>query len=493
MDNKNKFLIILLAIVNGVVLFYLFFLGHYNILLLDDYGFADVVEREGVAGFAKDMYLTWQGRYGSFLISGLFFKIISLTNNLLIITILQLILGYGSVFLLLKYCFHTLNKGFLFLISMTVFNIAVLGLPEFNTFYWVCASVYVTFMPLTILLVYFCINKSISPYIAYPLIFILAFLIGGAAENYTPLVLFCLGCVLLYRWKKDGFRNLFRLKTNRRLVIAFVLLIIFFCLLLVAPGNKVRMEFEVIHPTGWKLFTKTCRALVDLFFMITPKMIYYILAFPLFYWVGGKLRKKASFLSVEPDWKYFAISFCFIFIVIFIGIMLGAYAVNEIAPLRSLCYMSFLLVAFCAYWGLLIGNKHYSEKMNNILMVTMSSVLLTLCVWRMSRDLGEAVYFHDEIEKRHIYLQELKKEGFQGITCLEPINEKRYPSSYAVFWNTVMDFYKPSKKTKHTYFPYESYILTEDPEEWRNLFLKNYLKLDFYVIMSPSCNEIVSD
>jgi len=195
---KNKGLSILLLLAAAVSTVYLLGLGYWNSFLTDDYNFIAIVRERGIWALVSEWYMCWQGRFGTFFLSGVMFKIFGFQHNLITITLVQLAMGYSSVYMLLRWLFPVARKGQMALISVLTLNLSLKSLVDFASFYWPCASLYVTLVFLTIVLVALIFNPKIKNLIAYVCIVPLAVLLGGGAETYTPMIIMCLGIVWLY-------------------------------------------------------------------------------------------------------------------------------------------------------------------------------------------------------------------------------------------------------------------------------------------------------
>ncbi|MDR2621810.1 MAG: hypothetical protein LBC48_04420 [Dysgonamonadaceae bacterium] len=488
--KTRKILIGSLITANIVVLIYLLFLGYHNNLLLDDYGFVTSIKERGYA-FIKDMYYDWQGRFGFLTISCTIYKIVTPLSNLLPVTLLQLLIGYACFYLLIQFIFNQLNKLFILLISITAVHLAILGLMEFCTFYWICTAAYIMLIPITALLVYAVFNTKLNIYIAIPLILFTSFLVGGGLETYTPVVIFCLGLVLLYRLIQNGWKSIFNQRLDRQLIAVLILLSIFFLLQLIAPGNKVRMSVDSqVQATGLTLILKTGSALFKFLFAVGSKLIYFIAAFPLFYWIGYRLQQKKVVISCKyAQKKYFIISCFLLLLFLYIGLLpqIYIYAGYLIPSLRPYSYISFVMVAFFGYWGVLSGYKQHHKKLLFTTVLLSCICIAGVSAGRMSRDFHSAAAYYKEIENRKEQIVKLKKEGFEGTAYLEPVRiENEQLSLYSKSWNFVR------KKLNHkqyeeglvqSAFPYEKFSLSaEDPGDWRNQFLKKYFDVQFDIL-----------
>jgi len=490
--TKKQIIILLLASANIVSLIYLLGVGYYNNLLIDDYLFTAKVERNGIFGFIIEMYNTWQGRYGSFLLSSFFFK---LSNHLFFVTIIQLVTGYISFYLFLNLLLKNKQKIISWLLSIFFINVSVMSLFEISTFYWLCASTYVMLIFLTFMLVWVIFEYRISNLIAYFLILILTFIIGGGAETYTPLIILVLGIINIYKLYNLGIRNFFFDKVNVRLLIVNLLLCVFFVIMLIAPGNEVRMRYVVtnlhfIHPTGGALILKTFRAMINLTFLIVAKSLYFILVFPLFYWLGSQIKDvdTSNFFLNKDKLKLKAIgSIILLFTFLWISLLPGVYAINDLMPLRSLSYVSFVMTFFFAYWGLVLGLNFSMNRIIYILIIIGLTSMITISATFSLIDIPKCKTYCNDIKMREKELLDLQEMKFKGVALIKPIVVSKSQSTYSKLWNLVVGNYKLEKKMNQSYFPYEQFSLSTDSKDYRNQGLKDYLDVDFVLVCDSSC------
>jgi len=488
--SKNRLPIVLLVIADLCSLVYLLGIGYFNNLLVDDYLFAAHVEKGGIIGFVVDMYNTWQGRFGSFLMSSVFLKLSTHLSNLLLITIIQLLLGYTCFYLFIRLFFKKHKPWLLWLISVFVINISLMSLFEISTFYWLCASTYILLIFLTFLLVWFIFNPNIKNYFAYTSILVLSILIGGGAETYTPLVIMVLGIIGIFRFLKQGYRNFFSGEINIRLSITVILLGVFFIIMLIAPGNKVRMNYVVtelhfIHPTGFAMILKTFRAMINLLFLLASKGIYYIIVFPVFFWLGSKVEKTPLDVSIFGKKNMIgkiSLSILILFAFLWISLLPGVYAINDLMPQRSLCYVSFTMILFFAYWGVVFGMNFPMKRNMETVLVSVFILVIGMSAYFSIVDIQKCKKYNTDISIREKHLLYLQSDGFKGIALVKPIYIGGTLSGYSKLWNLVVGNYKTEKKISQIYFPYEQFSLSTNAKEWRNQGFKDYLKLDFDVV-----------
>ena len=182
---------------------YLLLLGCNNALSLDDYGYVSLVEDNGIWGMMGMAYQGWQCRFSTFLVNGLILLLFGRAKNLVGVTILMLLLGWGTTCLLFSGINRKHNLGIPMTIvghvSIITVNVGVVSFLEPATFFWLCALNYTISIWMTLLLIYalfFCNGNNV---IRWVLVVVSSLYISGTAENYTPLVILVLGIVWLIR------------------------------------------------------------------------------------------------------------------------------------------------------------------------------------------------------------------------------------------------------------------------------------------------------
>jgi hypothetical protein len=289
---------------------------------------------------------------------------------------------------------------------------------------------------------------------------------------------------------KTGWKSLFNQRLDRQLIGALFLLSVFCFFMIIAPGNKVRMTVDTpVEMTGLPLIINTGAALLKFLFAIGSKLLYFIAAFPLFYWVGYCLRQKKVALSCKyAERKYFIISCFFLLIFLYIGLLPQIYVMGVLIPsLRPYSYTSFIMIAFFGYWGVLYGYKQHHKKILQATVLVSCLCIIGASCWRMHRDFNNVVAYHNEIEKRYAQVLKLKEEGYKGVAYLEPVRiENEQLSLYSRSWNFVkskLNHDPDEEGLIQSSFPYEKFSLSaKTPKDWRNQFMKKYFDVQFDIL-----------
>jgi len=478
-----------LLVSNSAMLFYLIGLGIFNSFIADDYEFASLIHKNGIIQFVVNKYNTWQGTFGSFLILGTKYRLESFFSSLVPLTIVQLIIGITSLFLILKLLLPKIETLLILLISSFLVNLSILGLFKIGTFYWICASTYVDAVFITLLLIWIIFNPKIKKYLALISILLVTFFLGGDSEVYTPMVIMCLGIFFLIRLIKYGIYNLTSNFIDQRLFMSLIFLTAFFLFILFAPGSSIRLDsngISGIHPTGLDLVIRTSKKMIVFMFQLTAKMGYYLIAFPLMFYVGRIAHENniGLFTNKKINFSHFFLSLVFLLSFFWISILPGVYALNGLAPERTFSFVSFVMVAFIGFWGIFLGNRFPFNNLSHYLLILTCLVTIIISINFSLQDFPKCKLYQREIQEIHAELISLQEKGYKGVADVKSIKLECKHEFWVVLWNNIMGSISPTKKITSNsigfyHFPYEFYWLLDDPKDWRNQTIKKYLDLGF--------------
>lgn len=488
--NKSTFLdktiYWLLIVVAASSTVYLWGLGLYNSFLLDDYIFIGKLNDYGLFGFINDMYMHWQGRYSGFFLSGINYILFKDMSNLLLMTILHLSLGYIVIYVLLSKLIHTYISTFYKLIfSIITVNLITLALPSFNTFYWGCTVWYISINYIFIMLLILIFNKKMS-ITSYVCIAIFSIILGGMSEVYTPIVLG--GILVIWLFYRKLIYKLRNTIINKKVWISISIITLSFLILLIAPGNKVRIADTAgaLPSLNLNFFIKTISLYIDFLFFVFAKAFYYIALFLAFMFLGTILRKNnISFGIMESlKKKHFIISLILLFVFLYLCIVPGIFAMGgtELAPLRSYCYIPFVLGGYTAFWGIKTGIRKQPSIASKITISLITSILIIIVLLKIVRDFPIANKYHSDIRLLHKELLVLKERDYRNTVKVKPIKIEKRLSSFSILYNnTIVKVGIKSPKHYHD-FVYMRYYLSPDINDWRNQGLKYGFNLNFNII-----------
>lgn len=479
MKEKLFTIFLWVAAISGTA--YLLMLGFFYVLALDDYGWIWFAE-EGYGRLMEFSYLEWQSRFSAYMVNGVLWQAMGRMTNWLPWTILQLAVGYTSAWLLWRSVGHVKNICNQWGLAILTTNIGILAMLEPSTFFWVCCPNYIHAVWATELLAYFNFFSKEKSWLRWLMVAICAFYISGNAENYTPLVCMVWGCIFLWRvlGKKQYKWRLYN--ETHMVLIATIIMGAGFLAQLFGPGNAVRVEGESLG--GFMedfallpFLKKTAVANLVFILRIISRSGYYLLLFPLFLYVGSKLEIDDSF-----TWKRFLIGLFILLALIVIAVATCVYGVGWYASLRAYSFMSFLLLAFVAYWSILYG-RHLGEiKWIYPLSIASMVVITCICTYFFVHEYPMAKLYHDEVTARDNLIKEEVQKGRTEPLYVAPYSDNRYQSSYAIMRNAINKMLGKSKRYYEPQFMYKQSSLSVSPKDWRNDELMRYYHTNFDVI-----------
>lgn len=465
---------------------YLLLLGWYNVLSLDDYGSIADVENMGLIGFSHDMYMSWQGRWSAFFVDGIYYKIWGRASNLITFTIFQLIIGYATVYCLLRKLFvkrilwETASTSVLFV------NLAILALQEISTFYWLCCPHYILCVWAFIWLYYLLFLLDQSRWWHVICIVLLSLYLSGIAETITPLVIMVFGLRWLYNIIVAKRHNMFKLRQDRNLTYSLIFLSVGFLAMVMAPGNSTRINSmsttSMVGNFTLSIFiVKWCRATIVLGLRFISKSLYYISIAIIAAWLGYKHQDNSQLASMVWDGK--KIIYVTLALAAFFAISVApcVYAMGWYAPTRSFSYMSFVLTAYFVWIGSSIGNN---IKRPIIIECANILVAVSLCIcsfgWIVREQPALAAY-NGWVKKCQTEICRKVREGDKTPYMIQNSSYPAELNTYATMRNALNKMLGSSRTYTEYQYPYMMFIVDEDPLDWKNQGLGRYYHVDFEI------------
>lgn len=483
-----KFLLILAALgTTG----YLLMLGWYNNLSLDDYSLVVDIEHGNALDLAINQYLTWQGRFSAFFVSAFIFKIWGRAASLISWTIIHLTLGYLVIDLWHKKLNIHMPALQRIAISILISNIAILGVFELSTFYWLCCAGYFLVIYVTIFLMYIVFAADWKPWVKWISCVIPAIYISGSSENYTPLVLMFLGIIWLIRMVKETKQASFAVafRANGLLFMNCAILLIGFFVMILAPGNEVRMQGMGIREFGFmKNFTlipfleKTIIANGIFALRLLSRGLYYVGTLPIFIWIGSWINRSRNLNITSKD--VLVASMCLIMF-LFIAVTACVYGIGYYPPLRAMSFVSYAMIFYCGYIGIHIGALLHKEGL------TINTIMLkfALCLWTVYagyytyKEYPSVQEYHALVENRAKVITDQINLGKDEPLYVEAFTVPHWESSYCRIRTFVNKCIGTSSIVDETYFPYMiSNITQDDPKSFINSSLQQYYGANFDIL-----------
>lgn len=493
MKHKELFLRITLIIAALSTSAYLLMLGWFNMLCLDDYGFAVDLSLFSPWEWTKRMYMTWQGRFSAFWVSGYIFEIWGRSETLFVWTIIHLLLGYGVIYLYARDVLHITDKINRIATTILVTNITIMSIFEISTFYWLCCAGYFLVIYATLLLFYVIYVSKWKAWVKAAVAILCALYISGSAENYTPLVLMVLGILwlsdVIQDTKLSSFKDAFS-KHWLEFVICAILGIGFIAMV-AAPGNKVRMQNgeEIVgfmHDFQIGLFVKkTIIANVIFALRLISRGLYWIGLLPIFMYVGKMLKDHGVAVASDKVWNRILIATALIVGFIFIAVTACVYGIGYYPPLRSMSYVSFAVVAYLCYVGCMIGYRMAEKKSGVVTNLAICSFVAwsIFAGYEFAREYPEVKRYHEFITARNALVQQEAENGRTELLYIDAYEAPQWKNTYSYLRTAINKCIGAKKVVEEPYFPYViSELDKNDTEHFKNKDLREYYNANFKIL-----------
>ena len=142
---------------------------------------------------------------------------------------------------------------------------------------------------------------------------------GGGNEAFSPIVLLAMFFCGLYWWRSKGwnFKETWSLPQVKRIVWSAVVILILMAIVVAAPGNYARMSdtSQFIHPCGLGGWIKAIGdAIVKFFYFMAFYIPYYLVAFTLAFYVGGRSEYRLPITKLKLVIGLLLLFFVYLFI-----------------------------------------------------------------------------------------------------------------------------------------------------------------------------------
>ncbi len=488
MKNKLSVFIPRIAFIFAVLCStaYLLMLGYYSTLLLDDYGYTHLALTEGVGALVRTTYLGAQCRFAGFFVTGILMNIFGHDTNMIGYTLFMLLAGYGSLYALLVNIFRQSKKIVLWGFAMLLINVAIMACLEISTFFWLCCSIYFLEMYATLLLVTILFYSQRPLWYRYIIMVLMSAYIGGAAENYTPIVILCMGLIFIVQIARSKELRFYK---NPDLLLLFVSIVIMtagFVAMLLGPGTRHRMAMTqcddasfMLHFSLWGFLKTSLMATVIFGKRIVARIGYYFLVFPIAIWLGNLLRSQGG-LNRLFSWKKVVSAVLALFLAVALPVAVTVFGMGWYTSFRAYCFVSFAIMAVFVYAGVVIGTM--CDSKHGIWGSTICSLLIAgLCVAFCTVEQPIAKDYHRQIVTCQNAIKEHIVRGDSTMLIVPEVHQVPLPNSYSVMYGMIRKAMGKEVDwlAKGTYFPYENFTLTIYPSNWRNRGIQHYYGADF--------------
>ena len=469
-----------MVLLNGFFIAYWGMLAYFSQLHYDDLHFLWKMREMSVFEYVKQMYFTRSGRLVGYAINGVVSIITDKLGFHQLWVLFYYVLGIGICWLVVKDVKLPISRFGLFMGVCFLYNLYILTNIDFPVFFWLCAMAYYLFFPLTCLLLKYLNEEKLNWWQWLVLVF-LTVLIGGGNEAFTPIVLLLMFANGMYLWhsKEWNVKDTWALSQVRRIVWMAILILVLLAIVVAAPGNYSRMSdtTQFVHPVGVIGWIKAIiDASIMFFYFMVFYVPYYLIAFALAYYVGGKTdyRLPASKLKT-------VVSLAFAFIAyLFISSLPNVYLYGGFGIQRTYTHVVCALLLIVTAIGFVLGIGRNPGNAGWCSVGGIVALIAIMCV-NIIKDTPSARAYGKAVDERIDYLCRLRDLGKK-----EPVEVPPLPIPYTEdSKHLVMNLL--GKETPQSVLYYISDTGSE-PNEYE-YHMKKVLNLDFDFVLSKETDN----
>jgi hypothetical protein len=141
--------------------------------------------------------------------------------------------------------------------------------------------------------------------------------------------------------------------------------------------------------------------------------------------------------------------------------------------------MAFVLMAYSGLIGVAIGQ--YCKNTNLVCLISSIAITVTSFVYMYNEFPVVKKYRADVIAVKHELL-DLAKNEYTGVYQVDRIETKYWKNSYSILRNQIQEVLGKTQKYNESYFPYEPFVITIDPNNWRNIGILDWCGGEFTLI-----------
>lgn len=255
-----------------------------------------------------------------------------------------------------------------------------------------------------------------------------------------------------------------------------------FIIMIIAPGNHVRMQLYQQSNTLELILNNSFKAFFQLVVYMLPKLLIYALAGIPFIFLSTYFRFKFS--VIEFSFSVFVITFVILVLFWFISLLPGIYATSLLTPLRALGHLSVITILFFSFWGYIYGisiGKIHSYLVFHLLILCLSLNLSFL----FFMDLTRMVEYNASYENRKFYLLTLKKSdrNLLDTIVLKPLRANQYCNFSSIVYSYFDKLANGSNIHSFKYFPVLIDEITSNKSDFRNVALKKHFSLNRDIVL----------
>jgi hypothetical protein len=286
-----------------------------------------------------------------------------------------------------------------------------------------------------------------------------------------------MGLVLIYKFHGAHYNIKKLLQENHKIIFSFFVGTLFFLLMLIAPGNWIRLA---LHSKDADLnvgqFFNTsiinCIQLIKLLFF---KLYYFIFSVIILLVLIKQKNTKINTTSTETKSVLKGILF-YLFIAVglsFLSVVLNTFAIGKRMEMRAFNHINLLLFLFIALSLFEISRKYDFEKGIYGLFSLTLLIIIALNIYNIFSNYSELDAYAKSEDERVEYLEKLNKEGNKVPIKLKELYEPVY-HSIDDCWRNMVPKYSKSALLKQN-------EVSRDTNNHFNIQYKKYYDLNFNV------------
>lgn len=436
--NSNKPENYLITSINILISLYFIILAFYSRPHFDDLHFMWQTRDNGLIDFISFNYMEWSGRFVAYFIVGLVDLLQYKAGGNLFFPFLFGLIGFAITYHTLKKVLN-LNNWFQFNLALLFYWIYIYTTFDFAAFNWYCAMSYFLIGPVHLLFIYHINNKNKFQFKNLIILLLISLFLGAGYEGYTPIVFMVSAFNLAYllnkaNWKLSALADI-RIK---KLLFYNSLILLFFALVIIAPGNYVRMnslnEFKV-SLSAVQFAVAVTKATGMFAYFSFFNIFYYLIIFLLSGYFSIKYRSKVASMLVSNK-QLVLIAALFVVLVV-ANTLIPVYLWGDFGVYRHYIPLNFIAILLVAYLGLHAGYL-YGEKIQDKSKwqaFTALAMIAVVTLFNLTTDIPSAKAYAKEVDDRINYLQKVNASGFKGTLQIKPIQNMPYTfdTKYVLF------------------------------------------------------------
>jgi hypothetical protein len=475
MAMKLKYTIVLIWIAAITAFSFLLMVELFNRLALDDLLFANLLKDKSIWNLIKEMYIGWSGRFMVFLFTGIQMKSYLLFNSMfpfsIVIYSVNIVLVSKALINFFK--MPTL-KSILF--SIILFQLYVYTMFDISSYFWLCTKIYTLLMSLSLFVLSDLICSKKESVLNFVILFLSFALLGCSYEIYAPIIILLIGLVLLFKFYSVQFSIKMLVSKNRKLIFSFFVGTLFFVIMLIAPGNWVRLSLYStdVNLNLGQFFSITIVNSIHIIKLLFFKLHYFlftiVILLVLINQKSPKINTTATKKSVLKGILYYyfiAIGLCLL------SIGLNTFAIGKHMEMRAFNHINLLLFLFIAFSLFEISRKYCFEKGISYLFPITLLIIIVLNTYNLFSNYSELDAYAKSEKERQEYLEKLNKGGNKAPIKLKELYEPIYHSIDDCWRILVPKFSKASLLKQNE--------VSGDTTNHFNIEYKKYYNLNFSV------------